>query len=38
MLIKSNGVIDGVEKEIDRFFESYVDEIDEKAALDLEKK
>ena len=38
LLIKSNGVIDGVEKDRDRCFESYVDEIEAKAALDLEKK
>lgn len=38
LLIKSNGVIDGVEKEIDRFFEKYVDEIDEVEALELEEK
>lgn len=36
LLIKSNGVIDGVEKEIDRLFENYVDDVDEREASDLE--
>lgn len=38
LLVKSGGVIDGVEKEIDHFFDSYVDEIEEQDALNLEKK
>lgn len=37
LLIKSGGIIDGVEKEIDRLFEEYVDIIDAKEASDLQK-
>lgn len=38
LLIKSDRVIDGVENEIDRYFENYVESVDEKEAEVLEEK